>query len=269
MHMRQTSKAAVGALFLSLCLFLLAACGSNTSANASATGASATATACVQATRPASSFRTAIGTIASLSGQTLVLNDTQGKSVTVSYTSSTTFSQEVKIASSDLKEGSSVRVAVTSAGGTYTAVSVLVTTGSQTGTGGGGFGGFPGGGGGFGGFRGTPGAQGNSNPCFANRGQGRGNPGTGATSFRGLSGTVSQVSGDILTVTDSAGASYTVTLTAQTQIIETKSTTAAALKVGEPLTVVGKPGSQSTVTASSIAILLTLPKRGPAPTPTV
>ncbi len=251
------------ALFLAICLFLLAACGSNSAASTSS-NASATATACAQATRPAAAFRTAIGTIASVSGQTLVLKDVQGKSVTVTYTSSTTFSQEVKLAAGDLKEGSTVRVAVTSTGSTYTAISVMVTTG--TGTGNGGFSGFPG-------FSRTPGARGTpgngGNPCFANRGRGgNGTPAAGNTSFRGLTGTVSQVNGNILVVTDTAGATYTVTLTAQTQIIATKSATAAALKAGEPITVVGKPGSQSSVTANSIAILLTLPRRGPAATPT-
>jgi uncharacterized protein YcfL len=266
MHMRQTGKAALtGALFLSICLFVLAACGSNTSAS-TAPGASATATACAKATRPATNFSTAIGTVSSITGQTFVLRNTQGKNVTVSYTNSTTFTQEVKLASSDLKEGSSVRVTVTSANNTYTAVNITVSQGSTTGSGTGGFSGFPGG---FG-FRGTPGTRGNGNPCFANRG--RGTPGAGFgngnSNFRGLNGTVSQLNGNVLTIADSSGGSYTVTLTAQTQIITTKSATAAALKAGEALTVVGKPGSQGAITANSIAILLALPKRGPTATPT-
>lgn len=270
MRMRQIGKAApTSTLFLAVCLFLLAACGSNTLTGATSSGTSATATACAQTTRPATSFKTAIGTIKSISGQTLVVADTQGKSVTVTYTSSTTFTQEVKLAVSDLKEGLSVRVAVTSSGSTYTAVSVQASTGTSTGTNRGGFGGF-------GGFSGTPGARrsgtpgANTNPCFANRGRsGSATPGTGNANFRGLVGTVSQVNGDILVITDSAGASYTVTLTTQTQIVETKSATAAVLKVGEPITAVGKPGSQNAVAATTIAILLSLPTRGPAPTPTV
>lgn len=271
MRMRQISKAApTSALFLAVCLLLLTACGSNPSAGAASTVNSATATACAKAIRPATSFKTTIGTVKSISGQALIITDTQGKSVTVTYTSSTTFTQEVKLAANDLKEGTSVRVAVTSSGSTYTAVSVLASTGtgSSTGTGAGTGGGF----GGFGGFSGTPGARRGgtgSNPCFAGRGRsGSATPGTGANNFRGLVGTVSQVNGDMLIITDSAGASYTVTLTAQTQIIETKSATSAALKVGEPLTIAGKPGSQNAVVANTIAILLSLPTRGPAPTPT-
>ncbi len=266
MHMRQIGKAAPrSALFLAACLFLLTACGSSTSTGATSSGTSATATACAQTTRPATAFRTAIGTIASINGQTLVLTNAQGKNVTVTYSSSTTFTQEVKLAPSDLKEGASVRVAVTSAGSSYTAASVLVSSGTTTTTGKGGFGGFPG-------FNGTPGARRGTgtNPCAANRARfGNGTPGAGAgtNNFRGLIGTVSQVNGTILTITDTTGASYTVTLTAQTQIVETKSATAAVLKVGEPLTVVGKPGSQNAVAASTIAVLLSLPTRG-APTPT-
>ncbi len=200
-----------------------------------------------------------------MSGQTFILHNTQGKNVTVSYTGSTTFTQEVKLASSDLKEGTAVRVTVTSANNTYTAVNITVSQDKTTGAGTGGFSGFPGG---FG-LRGTPGARGTVNPCFANR---RGTPGAGFgngnSSFRGLNGTVSQLNGKILTIADSSGGSYTVTLTAQTQIITTKSATASALKVGEPLTVVGKPGSQGTITANTIAILLTLPQRKPTATPT-
>jgi hypothetical protein len=264
--MRQTGKVApAGALFLAVCLLLLAGCGSNTTTGTSSVN-SATATACAQATRPATAFRTAVGKIKSINGQTLIITNQQGKDVTVTYTSSTTFTQEVKLATSDLKEGMSVRVAVTSAGSTYTAVSVTASEGNGSGTTRGGFGGFPG-------FTGTPGARrngtGGNNPCFSGRGRfGSATPGSGTNTFRGLVGTVSQVNGDVLVIADSTGASYTVTLTAQTQIVETKSATAAALKVGEPVTAIGKPGSQNAVAASTIAILLALPTRGPAPTAT-
>lgn len=262
MHTRRIGKAAVpGALLLAFCLFALAACGSNTTAGASGSGASATSTACAQATRPAAaaSFKTATGIVQSVNGQTLVVQDTQGKSVTVTYTSSTKFTQEVKLAPADLKKGASIRVAVTSSNNTYTAVSVTVSDGTTT-TNKGGFGNFPG-------FSGTPGARGGANnPCFArNR---TGTNGTGNANFRGLIGTVRQVNGDVLTITDTAGASYTVTLTAQTQIVGTKSATAAVLKAGEPLTAIGKTGSNGAVAASTIAILLALPQRGGRPTAT-
>ncbi len=254
-------------LFIFLGLFLLTGCGSNAaSANTSSTSANATATACVQATRPAtaSSFKTAIGTLQSISGQTLSLKNQQGSTVTVTYSSSTRFTQQATVPASSLKEGTTVRVAVTSSGSSYTATDITVTTGT-TGTNGGFGGGFPRG-------TGTPGAGfgGGANPCFA-RGRFGGTPGTGSgtgtSTFRGISGTVSQLNGDILTVTDSTGAAYTVTITAQTQIVETKSVTATALKVGQPLTVTGTAGSQGAIKASAIAILLSLPTRTSTPSP--
>jgi hypothetical protein len=258
MRIYQAGKTgAQSALVLSFCLFLLVACGTNQASGSTPSTASTTATACTQTTRPATAFRTTIGTLKSISGQTLVVTTVQGSSSTVTYSSSTAFTQEVKLASSDLKEGESVRVAVTSTGSTYTAVSVQVSTGAGATKGAG----FPG-------FSGTPGSRRGTgtNPCFAGR---RTGTGTGTNNFRGLIGTVSQVNGDILTITDSAGSSYTVTMDAKTQIIETKSTTAAALKVGEPLTILGKPGAQNTIAATTIAILLNLPARGtPVATPT-
>ncbi|HLI71381.1 MAG TPA: DUF5666 domain-containing protein [Ktedonobacteraceae bacterium] len=243
-------------LFIFLGLFLIAGCGSN-STSTSSTSANATATACAQATRPATAVRTAIGTLQSINGQTLSLKNQQGKTVTVTYSSSTRFSQETTIPPSSLTEGTTVRVAVTSSGSTYTATNITVTTGT-TSTGGGFGGGFPR-------ANRTPGAGlgGRSNPCFRNR-FATGTPGTGSgtgSTFRGISGKVSQLNGDILTVTDSTGAAYTVTVTSQTQIVETKSATAAALKVGQPLTVTGTAGSNGAIKANAIIILLSLPAR--------
>lgn len=246
-----------GLLFISLGLFLfvLAGCGS-TSAGASSTssGAAATATACVQATRPASAFKTATGTLKSISGQTLVITNQRGRDVNVTYMSSTRFTQESTVAASALQDGTPVRVTVSNNGGTYSAVLITVVSGTN-----GGFGGFPRG-------NGTPGAGGRNNPCFRG-GRFGGTPGAGNNNFRGLNGTVSQLSGNTLTITDTTGADYTVTITSQTQIVETKSVTAAALKVGEPLTAIGTANSQGTITANTVAILLSLPRRT-ASTPT-
>lgn len=250
-------------LFLGL-VFILAACGSGTSASATSSNASATATACAQATRPASAARTATGTLKSISGQTLVVTNQRGNDVTITYTSSTRFTQEVAVAASSLAEGTPVRVTVTSSGGAYTATSIIVTSGStgSTGT----AGGFPRG-------NGTPraGSGQRNNPCLAQGRFSRGTSGTGtpgANNFRGLVGTVSQLSGNSLTITDSAGSDYTVTITAQTLILETKNATAADLKVGQALTVTGTTGSQGTISARLIAILLNLPRRTTTATPT-
>jgi hypothetical protein len=264
--MRQMLRALfAGSLFLFLGLFLLAGCGSNASAGGTSgtAGASATATACAQLTRTASSTRTALGTVKSISGQTFLLTDQRGTTVTVTYTGSTRFTQEVVVPASSLQEGTPVRVVVTSSAGTYTATSIVVT-GATTGGNTGGFPGFPRG-------NGTPGAGRANNPCFARARAGNGTPGAGTnntTNFRGLVGTVSHLSGNVLTITDSSGADYTVTITPQTQIVETKSATAAALKVGQALTVTGRTSGKGEISASLVAILLSLPARPATPTPT-
>lgn len=251
-------------LFLFVGLFVLTACGSSTSASTTASGAAATATACAQATRPATAARTAVGTLQSINGQTLVLNNQRGSEVTVTYTSSTRFTQEVAVAAASLQEGTPVRVTVTSNGGIYTATSIIVTSGIT-----GGAGGFPGG---FPRGNGTPGARAGrgNNPCFAAGRAGRGTPGagTGTNNFRGLVGKVSQLSGSTLTITDAAGSDYTVTLTTRTQIVATKSASAATLKVGQALTVTGAASGQRAIRANLIAILLNLPARGVSATPT-
>lgn len=250
-------------LFLSLALFLfvLAGCGSTTAgASSTSSGAGATATACAQATRPAASFKTAIGTLKSINGQTLTITNQQGSDVNVTYTSSTRFTQETSEAASALQSGTPVRVTVSSNGGTYDALLITVVSGTNGTNGGfGGFGGFPRG-------SGTPGARGGNNPCFKG-GRFGGTPGAGNNNFRGLNGTISQLSGNTLTITDTAGADYTVTITSQTRIVETKSVTAAALKVGQPITAVGTANSQGIITANTVAILLSLPKRAGTPTP--
>jgi DNA/RNA endonuclease YhcR with UshA esterase domain len=79
---------------------------------------------------------------------------------------------------------------------------------------------------------------------------------------------VSHLHGTTLTITDSTGTDFTVTLTAQTQIIETVSTNAAALKAGQILTVTGRATSQGGIQASLVAILLNLPTRLATPTAT-
>lgn len=245
------------------CLLLLAACGTSTSTSA---GASATATACAQATRrpaSASSFKTATGTLNKINGQTLTLTNQRSQTVTVTYTSSTTVTQESTIPATSLKEGSNVRVTVTSNNGSYSAVSITALSGSNSGS--------P-----FGtGTRNFGRGTGSTNPCAsaARRrfGQGTsgntGNSGNSTNNFRGLVGTVGQLNGTSLTITDTSGAAYTVAITPQTRIVQTASVTAAVLKVGQPLTIVGKAGSQGTIAASSIAILLSLPTPRSTPTP--
>ncbi|MGH2481694.1 MAG: DUF5666 domain-containing protein, partial [Ktedonobacteraceae bacterium] len=81
----------------------------------------------------------------------------------------------------------------------------------------------------------------------------------GTRGFRGLTGKVSQLNGNTLGITDNAGASYTVTITTQTQILQTQSATSAALKVGVLIAASGRANSQGTIAANTVAILPNLP----------
>lgn len=275
MSLSQIGKAgSKGTILLVLGLVLLAACGSNTGASA---GASATATACAKTVQSANSLRAIIGTLKSINNKTLVLTTTQEKSTTVTYSSTTTFTQEARLTASALKEGAPVSVVVQSTGSTYTAVSVTTGSGMKSFTNGGpGPGGIPakqgtpviisGGPGSSSNSNGAPATTINNGPCSAPKSSAKNtSSGTPGATSHALLGTVSQVNGAILTITDPTGASYTVTLTAQTQIIGTRSASAAALKVGEPLTVTGKGSNQNSIAANTIEILLSLPDRPSAP----
>lgn len=234
---------------LGLCLLVLAGCG-NASSAATTSAANATATACAQATRPASAVKTATGVLKSLNGQTLVITNQQGKDITVTYSDKTRFTQENTVSAPDLQEGAFVRVAVTSSNGSYSATLVQVIPTNNGANPPQGFG------------NGTPvtGRRG-TNPCVR-QGQGRnagnGN-GTTTRGFRGLVGKISQVNGSTLVITDTAGTDFTVTLTAQTQIVETQSATATSLKIGSLLTVAGRANSQGVIAANTVAILPNLP----------
>lgn len=234
---------------------VLAACGSNPSTSGASTtsSASATATACAQARTKATTLgRATSGTLQSINGTTLVIATQQGSNITVTYSSATRFARQSVISATSLKEGTFVTVAGSNANNTFTATRITVTTSTTSN------GRFPR-------FSGTPGTGrfSGSNPCFS-RGQ-FGTPGTSTgqpgsnSNFRGLIGTVSQVSSSSLTLTDTTGAAYSVTITPQTQITQTSSFTAAALKTGMALTVTGTKGSNGVINARAITILLKLP----------
>lgn len=231
-------------LFLFLGIVVLAACGSNPSTTGSSLSSSAaTATACAGRTKAAG--RAATGTLQSINGTTLVIATQQAKDVTVTYSSSTRFAQESVIPATSLKEGTYVTVAGSNANNTFTATRITEVSASVTS-------GFPK-------LSGTPGAarSAGSTPCFVRK-SGNGQPGN-TSNFRGLVGTVSQVSSTSLTLTDTTGANYSVAITAQTQIVGTSSVTAAALKTGMALTVNGTTGNNGVVSARTVTILLKLP----------
>jgi len=257
----------VSVLFITLDLFLLVACSPLASNKGGSAVTHTPATAAAKCTPAAGTAQAAVGTLKSIHGQTLVLTDQQKKELTVTYSSATHFTRQAHLAASSLQEGTKVNVVVTGSNGVYAATSITVVPGgSPT-------------------LVGTPGPSSNGTPEIISQGippgappngesngnssnnpclkQVRGTPGRsgpGPTNTRGIFGTVGQVNGDILTVIDTTGASYTVTLTTQTQITGTQSASVAALKIGELLIAIGTKNTQGVVVATTVQILLRLPK---------
>jgi Domain of unknown function (DUF5666) len=234
---------------------LLAACGSSsaTTGGSSSTATPTTTTGCLSVTT---------GTIQSVSNNTLQVTNLQGKKVQVMVTSATAITRQATLTAVDLKTGMPVTVVVKqNPDNTYSALTVGVRTsltrqgglgngsgaklcsGQRRGTGPGGFGG----------------------PGF-----GSGTPGTfgGGTSRQTINGTVSQINGNSLTVTDTSGNDFTITLTAATRMTEQQSVTANDLQIGQVVAITGTANSQGVINASSVSLLQSLPTRRGTPTPT-
>ena len=229
---------------------LLAACGSSSASTTTGSTNSTTSTpttACLSVTT---------GTIQSVSNNTLQVTSLQGKNVQVMVTSTTVLTRQATLTAADLQTGSPVTVIVKqNADNTYSALSVSVSTslghrgkggfrngarlcsGQRRGTGKGGFG------------SGTPGASGNG------------------TSRQTISGTISQVNGNALMVTDTSGNDFTVTLTPTTRMMEQQTVTASDLQAGQAVTITGAANSQGIITANSVSLLQALPTKRGTPTP--
>ena len=245
---------------LVLALLALAGCGS---ANAAQATTSPTAT-CPPAPRQA------LGTIATVNGNSLTVKTARGQSVTVNLASTTTLIQETTGSQSDLQDGERVQVFVTSnADGSYTAQRITIAPAGTLATG------VPGGGrGGTG--RGGGSGSGSSNPCVSRTpragsgtpGTGRGRPGggtgapgtgNGPANGRSVSGTVATVNGQVLSVTASDGADYTIQLDSATKYTRISVARASDLQVGQAVSVTGRAASDGSITAQSIIILEALP----------
>ncbi len=239
MHVYQLPRKLVGmSVFLLLIAVLLAGCGANAATSTASTSASpaASSTPCTRGQPGQFKGQITVGTLKSISGSTLQISTLQGTSATVTYTSTTRFTQQASIADSALKEGEAVTVTVSqNADNTYSArrITVLNTgTGNQT---------FP-----FTGQRSNSAcARRTPTGGFGNFG-GFGNAGntTGTTGARTLTGTVGQLNGNTLTISDRTGTNFTVTVTSQTQISQTTTVKASTLKTGMALTVTGTKSSQ-------------------------
>jgi len=211
-----------------------------------------TGAAAATATCPPNRFKTASGTLQSVSTDSLVVKNAQGTDVQASYTKTTRFQEETQATTSALKEGLFVSVAVTQGTSFYTATRIMLLGNrvAGAGTGRGTFGG-----------NGTPGSrtgQARNASCFR-RGQGANAAGS-ATGSSNITGTVSQVSSSMLTVTDTQGSNYTLTLNGSTKVIQYKSATASELKTGVPVTVTGADNGKGGITAQSVTVLLATSK---------
>lgn len=233
----------------SLLLVLLAVlvAGCNIPYLPGSTTSSTSATACPSPVP----FQTTSGTIQSINGTTLLITATNGSTVTATYTSTTRFTRQARVTIAALQNGAFVFVAVTqNANNNYTATRISLSNaanaGSRTG-------------GGFGGSGGSGRRGGNGSACGGRRGTFGGNGGQdlagGNGSTRGISGTVSQLKGNTLTVTDTNQADYTVTLNSTTQIIQTSQAAATSLQVGLKVNLVGSRNAQGVLTARSVTIL--------------
>lgn len=228
---------------------LLVACGSaSTSASTGSATTSTPTTACLAVTT---------GTIQSVSNNTLQVTNAQGKNVQVTVTSTTAFTRQAVLTAADLKTGLSVTVIVKqNPDKTYSALSVSVrATLARQGS--------------FG--NGTKlcngQRQGNGGGGFGGRGFGSGTPVSG-TSRQTITGTLSQVSGNSLIVTDTSGNDFTVTLTATTRMMQQQTVTISDLQIGQAITITGSANSQGVINASSVSLLQALPKRRGTPTST-
>ena len=246
----QLFKRATGAALLFTLAALIIGCGSapTSSASTSPSSTSATATACV-ALRP----RTVAGTLQNINGNTLTIMNQQGKSVTATYSSTTRFTRQTAVTVSTLQEGGFIAVQVSKQpDNTYAATRITVTNRTN--------------------FQGNGQQNGqqrrnnnNNNGCpRPNRpanGGGNGNGGNGgnganANGTRGVTGTIGQINGSAVTVTEASGSDFTVTVTKDTQIVQTVQATSADLKTGTPITLTGQADSQGTIAAQNILILL-------------
>lgn len=193
-------------------------------------------------------LRTVNGTIQSLSGATLLVTDTHGKSIRVNYTNATRFTREKLVTRAALQEGAPVSVVVSqNADQTYTATRIAIEkvvrnnpgSGSKPGPG----------------LNATPGCSSSLQAV----GSASGGPVQGNGSAHAIEGTIGQLNRNVLTVIDPSGANYTVTLTSATQVLQTDQVSASALQAGVQVAIAATSNTQGVLMAQLVMILLPRP----------
>ena len=222
---------------------LLAACGSNTSASSNtSTSTTPTTTKCPTI---------AVGTIQNVGANNLVVTNLQGKQTQVTFTSTTRFVRTSIVPASSLQTGSLASVTIMeNANNTYSALTVSV--------------------------RGSQALQGGftrgSTQCRSQftRGNRTGTPGAfGAAQNRQVvNGTISQISGNAVTLSNANGDDFIVNLTPTTRITAQVTASVQNLKSGVPVTITGTANAQGVINATSVSILQSLPTGRPTATAT-
>jgi hypothetical protein len=240
----------LAAPFFLLLTTLLAACGGS-SATASGTTANTqtTANACPTVT---------VGTIQSVSSNGLSITNVQGKNVQGIFTNKTIIMQQATLTSTELKTGMLVSVTVIqNTDGTYSARAVNVRN-SLTNQGGA--------------IRGSGTCNGQrrrGSGSFGGPGFGSGTPGAGGASSRQIiNGTINQINGSSLVVTDTSGNDFTLSLNPTTRISKQQTIASSDLHIGEAVMVTGSANSKGIINVNSVSILQGLPNRPTSPTST-
>jgi len=235
----------------------LVGCGSNSNSTNTTASSPATATVCAQLRSRA---RPIMGTIQSISGQTVHITESTGGNADATYSNTTRITQQKLATTSALQAGANVLIQVQqNSNGTYMATSITLNQGGQCGQGQNGAGQGQ-----------RPGGNNGAAACFGGgqgrrRGTGNGN-GRGQTNSQGprtLSGTVGQITGTTLTVTDRQKNTYSIGLASDTKVIQTTTATSSAIQTGMGIRVMGQTNNGVT-TASSMTIY----DPGLLPTPT-
>jgi Domain of unknown function (DUF5666) len=231
---------------------LLAACGGS-----SATASGTTTTSSTPTTTNACPT-VSVGTIQSVSSNGLSITNFQGNNVQGIFTSKTTIVRQATITSNNLKTGMLVSVTVIqNADGTYSARAVNVRN-SLTNQGGA--------------IRGSGSCNGQrrrGSGTYGGPGFGSGTPGAGGASNRQtINGSVSQINGSSLVVTDTSGNDFTISLTSTTRISMQQTVASSDLHAGEAVMIIGSANSKGIINVNSVSILQGLPNRPTSPTST-